>query len=153
MNQRWKSTKEPDLQLAGFSLWVFGRQYESAHDYWDGNWLNVCAQVEADSATVKASGAILHLSELAGFLNELKRLDDNLKGDARLSCIEPNLGIVIRGESLGQMTTTINITPNHMTQRHEFVFAIDQSYLKPLIASCRSIIAQYPIRGNPDPPS
>jgi hypothetical protein len=30
---------EPDLKLDGFSLWVFGRQFPDANDYWDGNWL------------------------------------------------------------------------------------------------------------------
>src|SRR5262245_58281939 len=47
---------EPDLKLGGFSLWVFGRQFPDANDYWDGNWLNVRARVEAPGALVEAPG-------------------------------------------------------------------------------------------------
>ncbi|MFO0839358.1 MAG: hypothetical protein U1D55_12645 [Phycisphaerae bacterium] len=29
----------PDFEIAGFRVCVFGRQFEQAQDYWDGNWL------------------------------------------------------------------------------------------------------------------
>jgi hypothetical protein len=29
---------EPDLVIAGLRVWVHGRQFPQAVDYWDGNW-------------------------------------------------------------------------------------------------------------------
>jgi hypothetical protein len=46
-------SEEPDLQIAGLSLWVFGYQFPNTNDFWDGNWLNVRTQVEGNGAVVK----------------------------------------------------------------------------------------------------
>jgi hypothetical protein len=65
---------EPDLKLGGFSLSVFGHQFPNATDYWDGNWLNVRARVEAPGAVVEAQGAIVTAPELARFAKRCMRL-------------------------------------------------------------------------------
>jgi hypothetical protein len=44
----------------------------------------------------------------------------------------------------------VEITPDHMTQEHNFQFEVDQSYLPSLIESCRKVLAKYPIKGTPD---
>ena len=141
---------EPDLQLAGFSLWVIGRQFPDQSDYWDGNWLNVRVRVESTEALVEAHGPILHATELESFFQELQLLDNTLAGTASLKCREPNLDIAIVGNSRGQATVAIRVTPDHMTQSHEFTFSIDQTYFQPLIAKCKIILADYPIKGTPD---
>lgn len=142
--------EEPDLKLAGLSIWVLGRQFLDQNDYWDGNWLYVRVRVEAPGATVEARGPIIHASELMSFTKELEQLDSTLTGNASLKCMEPNLDVLIRGDKHGQATTTIRITPDHMTQSHEFIFSIDQTYFKPVIAQCRKIFSDYPIKGTPD---
>ena len=137
---------EPDLGLAGLSIWVLGRQFPDQNDYWDGNWLNVRVRVEPTGATVEAHGPIIHASELESFTKELEQLDSALTGNASLKCMEPNLDVVIRGDKRGQATMTIRITPDHMTQSHEFICSIDQTYFKPFIAQCRKILSDYPIK-------
>ena len=137
---------EPDLKLGGFSLWVFGRQFPDANDYWDGNWLNVRARAEAPGASVEAQGAIVHTSELAGFVEQLESLYTNLVGEAALRCMEPNLQIVLRGDALGHVAVKIMITPDHMTQSHEFKFDLDQTYLGPFLNGCRSVLSRWPVR-------
>jgi hypothetical protein len=106
---------EPDLGLAGLSIWVVGRQFPDQNDYWDGNWLNVRVRVEATGATVEARGPIIHASELESFTKELEQLGSALTGNASLKCMEPNLDVVIRGDRRGQATMTIRITPDHIT--------------------------------------
>lgn len=133
------SIEKPDLQLAGLSLWVFGRQFPDKNDYWDGNWLNAGVRVEATDAVVEAHGAIIHAPEVESFANELELLENKLTGKASLRCTEPNLNVVIHGDSLGHATATIMVTPDHMTQSHKFIFHIDQTYFKPLIAECKKI--------------
>jgi hypothetical protein len=137
---------EPDLKLGGFSLWVFGRQFPDANDYWDGNWLNVRARVEAPGALVEAQGAIVFAPELAKFVKQLETLYATLVGEAALRCMEPNLHVAIRGESLGHLTVKLMITPDHMTQSHEFKFDLDQTYLGPFLDECRSVLSRWPVR-------
>jgi hypothetical protein len=144
--------EEPDLRLAGLSIWVLGRQFADYDDYWDGNWLNVRVRVEATGAVVEAQRPIIHVSELVTFATELERLDTTLVGNASLKCTEPNLDVAIQGETHGHATVRIKVTPDHMTQSHEFVFFIDQTYFKPLIAGCRKILSDYPIKGIRDSP-
>ena len=40
----------------------------------------------------------------------------------------------------------VEITPDQMSQRHWFDFALDQTFLPSLINQCRYIVAAYPIR-------
>ncbi|WP_315707296.1 MULTISPECIES: hypothetical protein [unclassified Bradyrhizobium] len=137
---------EPDLKLGGFSLWVFGRQFPEATDYWDGNWLNVRARVEAPGAVVEAKGAFVNIPELAGFVEQLEALHATLVGEAGLRCLEPNLEIAIRSGSRGHMAVKIMLTPDHMTQSHEFNFDLDQSHLGQLLDGCRSVLSRWPVR-------
>src|SRR5205823_9919345 len=116
---------EPDLKLGGFSLWVLGRQFPDATDYWDGNWLNVRARVETPSAVADAKGPFVTIPELATFAKELEALHASLVGEAGLRCMEPDLEIAIRSGSRGQMAAKVTLSPDHMIQSHEFKFDLD----------------------------
>ena len=46
---------KPDLRVAGFQLWVHGREFPDAQDEWDGNWLRLTAHCgEAAGASGRA---------------------------------------------------------------------------------------------------
>ncbi|MDH6258026.1 hypothetical protein [Bradyrhizobium sp. BR13661] len=137
---------EPDLKLGGFSLWVFGRQFPNATDYWDGNWLNVRARIEAPGAVVQAQGCFVFAPDLASFTRELETLHTVLVGEARLRSLEPNLEITIQCGTGGHVTARFMITPDHMTQSHEFEFYLDQTYLGPFLDGCRSVLSRWPVR-------
>jgi hypothetical protein len=143
------SPVEPDLRLGGFSLWVSGRQFPDATDYWDGNWLNVRVQIEAPGALVRAEGPLLLAQELARFAEQLEKLYEALSGVAELRCLEPNLEIAIRCGSRGQVVVKIMVTPDPMTQSHSFEFDLDQSYLGPLLDQCKSVLSRFPVRSQP----
>ena len=136
-----------DLRLAGLRIRVHGRQFPDARDDWDGNWLDVTAQCDDNGASVVARGPILHLSELERWRREAEKLFEALAGEARLDCREPNLSVLLKAASLGQITMDVSITPDHLAQKHWFRFEIDQSYLPSLIAQCRTILEAYPLRG------
>lgn len=139
--------QDPDLKLAGLSMWVLGRQFPDQADYWDGNWLEVRVRVEASGAIVKFEGHFVRVTELVSFADELEILDTTLAGEASLDCMEPYLDVRIRGERNGQATATVEVTPDNLTQFHKFIFSIDQTYYKLLIAYCRKILLDYPVRG------
>jgi hypothetical protein len=83
------------------------------------------------------------MSLLAG----CEKVFETLAGNAALDCIEPNLKVEINSTGSGHLAVRISITPDHMTQFHSYIDELDQTFLPPIIAGCRSILAKYPIRG------
>lgn len=61
----------PDLKLQGLQIWVHGRQFPDAADYWDGNWLRVTAHCGESGASVFATGSIfIFQNSIDGWLNQ-----------------------------------------------------------------------------------
>ena len=139
----------PNIELEDLQMWVHGRQFPNMQDYWDGNWLRVTARCAGAGASVSVTGPIIHLSELQRWQSESKQLRDTLKGEAKLTCIEPALAVSLKALTLGHVAMEVSITPDHMNQRHWFQFEIDQSYLDALLAQFESILGKYPLRGSP----
>jgi hypothetical protein len=138
---------EPDLRVAGLSLWVHGRAYETATDYWDGNWIRVTASCRYPGAWTSAEGTILHLPAVMRLLGGCEKVFETLEGNATLACMEPYLEVEIRSTGSGHLAVRISITPDHLTQSHSYIDELDQTFLPAIIAGCRSILAKYPIRG------
>jgi hypothetical protein len=63
--------------------------------------------------------------------------------------MEPELAMTLTAEGRGHITMVVDITSDHLSQAHRFTFTIDQSYLPPVIDSCRTILRQYPVKGQP----
>jgi len=141
---------QPDLELGGLRIWVHGREFPEAEDYWDGNWLNITVRMSASGAYAEASGPFVRIDELAFFAESLRKLHGSLKGVAELKCLEPNLYIRMEGDSVGRVAVKLEVTPDHLSQLHQFEFGTDQTYLPPLIASCEAILRNHPTRGSPD---
>jgi hypothetical protein len=136
----------PHLQIASLRVWVHGRQFPDARDYWDGNWLRVTACCSNPNSSVQTQGPLVHLGEIVGLRLTLKKLYESLGGEAALKCIEPNLDVSFVASSTGHVEVRISITPDQMTEEHVFRETIDQSYLPPMISACEDLLALYPIR-------
>ena len=139
--------RDPDLKLGGLSVWVLRREFPDAEDYWDGNWLDVFARVEAPGASVEASGPWLRNTEVGGFLDQLETVYRDLSGTAKLDCSEPYLGAEVTCDALGHVEITVSITPDHLTQSHRFTFELDQTFLQETIRGCKGVLERFPIRG------
>jgi len=138
-------TREPDLKLAGLSLWALAREFPDSDDHWDRNGIDVAAIVEAPGAHVEIRGPYLRSDELAAFREQIAALHVELKGSAKLNCIEPALNITITCDPLGHVEVVVDITPNHLSQSHQFVFAIDQSYLATALSGCQRVLSRFPV--------
>src|SRR5215210_3912044 len=141
---------EPHIKLDGLQIWIHGRQFPNEEDYWDGNWLNVTAHCGSHGAGVWTSGPILHVPDIARWLDSLEWMNKSLSGEADLVSLEPELVVELKMDSPGKISMRVEITSDHMTQEHNFQFEIDQSYLAGLIESCRKVLAKYPTKGKPD---
>ncbi|MBF0548668.1 MAG: hypothetical protein HQM08_29835 [Candidatus Riflebacteria bacterium] len=136
----------PDLNIAGFQLWVHGRQFPDSEDYDDVNWLRVTAHVGASGADVWVSGSIMQVNDIL----EIQRKCDALcKGDLTdisIQPLEPGLELHLhKADGLGHYNLKILITPNHLEQEHSFFFEIDQSYFIQIIRQCNDLINKYPV--------
>ncbi len=140
----------PDLQLGELQIWIKGRQFPNAADYWDGNWLQITAYCSARGANVWASGPFLRVPDLVRWIEGCERLHEALPGEAYLGCMEPDLSVTLRADKLGNIIMSVDITPDYLTQKHSFEFTIDQSYLPAFISACGDMLSKYPLIGKPD---
>lgn len=138
---------EPDLKLAGLSIWARAREFEQSDDYWDGNFLYIQARAEASGSYVETSGPWVRNDELASFADQLDIVMRDLRGSAELRCLEPMLAAKVEFGKRGDVTATVEITPDPVSQSHWFEFSIDQSYLTETLASCRRLLKRFPVRG------
>lgn len=138
---------EPGLRLAGFQVWVHGRQYPDEDDCWDGNWLNVSAHCGGEGASVWAQGPILDTVSVLRFRDGLAALHKTLRGAASLESVEPNVSVRVEAmDTAGHILVQVDITPNHMEQSHRFRFEIDQTYLPQVVGQCEKLLELFPVR-------
>lgn len=139
---------EPDLRVAGFQLWVHGRQFPEAQDDSDGNWLRVTAHCGASGASVWTQGAILQVTDIARFGEGCAVLLEGDTPSATLDPCEPELRLSLEAvDPLGHLRAQVEITSDHLTQAHRFEFEVDQSALPGIVRQCSTIVQEYPIRG------
>lgn len=143
---RERMLTEPSVCLTGFRLWVLGRQFPNSKDYWDGNWVMVEAECDSGASRTRARGSFIHLPELSGWRKELKKLYRRLDGDAELKCMEPDLNAKVSLNKLGTGTFTVNLTPDYMHEKHQFIFDVDQTHLPPVIDQLTAVLKEYPIK-------
>ncbi len=137
---------EPTLKIAGLRVWIHGRQYPEASDYWDGNWLRVTACCNSEGSVVFTSGPIVRVDELGRFLSGCQHLYTTLLGSAVLDCLEPNLRVELTAQTLGKIEVRLSITPDQIAESHTYIDFVDQTYLPALMASCRAVLNNFPLR-------
>lgn len=132
------------LRIAGLTVRCLGCVAPDSPDPWDRDWIEAVARVEAPGAVVELRGAWLRVAELAAFAEEVATLHRDLRGTARLRCLEPGLDVTLEAGAQGQVAMCVAITPDHLTQAHSFTFALDRSYLPGLLDALRNMLRDLP---------
>jgi hypothetical protein len=146
--RRWKEELgDPDIKIGGLRIWIHGRESPDSKDYWDANWVNVTVECQAQGSSVFTSGTIIHMSEISHFLSGAEKIHKALKGVAEMPCMEPYLSVKLEAGELGHIKISVDITPDHLQQKHNFIFETDQSYLLGLISDCKVALEKYPLIG------
>lgn len=139
---------DPDLKIAGFQLWVRGRQYPESEDFHDGNWLVATAHAGAAGASVWVEGPILMVQDVAKFVAECEAMHRGEAPSATLEPAEPELKVVLEAsDGLGHFRVRVDITPDPLHQAHRFEFEIDQSDLPGIVGQGLAILREYAVRG------
>ena len=68
---------------------------------------------------------------------------DALSGSATLEVLEPGLRLSLQLQRLGGVSAELFITPDQLTQKHNFSFGVDQTYFPPLLRGCESVLARF----------
>jgi hypothetical protein len=147
MNEREIETLgDPDLRVAGLRVWIHGRQFPDAQDYWDGNWLNATAYCVYPDSIVRVRGSFLHLTEIARFTGECQHLYERLSGKAGLDCMEPNIDVQLSAQTAGHIKVELCLRPDLSTDSHRFTDEFDQTFLPAIISQCKRILERFPLR-------
>jgi hypothetical protein len=146
MRRELEALGDADLEIASFRLWIHGRQFPDSTDYWDGNWLRVTAYCTCPDAVVRVHGSIVRIDEVVGLLHDCERMNETLKGEAALSCMETQIDVTMKARWNGGIDVRITLTPDPIKPGHVFDDATDQSRLSAIIAQCQAVIATYPPR-------
>jgi hypothetical protein len=148
-----KELGPPALKVAGFQLWVHGRQFPDAEDADDGNWLRVTGHCGASGASVWVQGSFLMITDIERFGRDCRSLYEGKGGRAGLEPFEPELRIGLEAtDQMGHIRADVELTPELLTQTHRMQFEIDQSYLPEIIEQCAAVVKAYPVRGGPAAP-
>jgi hypothetical protein len=139
----------PDVEFGGLCIWVHGRPYPDATEYWDANWLRVTASYSSAHSRVVIGGPILHLAEISDLIDGARELHATLSGEAALRCIDANLQMTLTSQARGEIAVHIEMTPDHGSESHVFEQVLDQSYLPALIRACEGVLERYPIKAEP----
>ena len=70
---------EPDLKIAGLSIWAISREFPQSDDYWDGNWLVSPITVRVKDFAAKVAAG-LRAEEIRRFRLELEQLEQAVDG-------------------------------------------------------------------------
>lgn len=139
------TSRPADLRIAGLSVWCLRRPFADSAEAWDRDVIEAVARVEAPGAMVELRGNWLRGMELAAFTESVAAVHRDLRGSARLSCLEPGLAVTLEVGKLGHVALRVDITPDQFTQSHSFSFgALDQTDLPALLAALRALLRRVP---------
>ena len=101
-------------------------------------WVDTLISVKAGGFTGTARATLL-AQELRSLLADLRQLGSELAGEVTFSTIEGQVGFVLRGTSMGELTLDGHMSDD--TGGHlQFTLALDQTYLPPVIRALGAFV-------------
>ena len=139
------TARDPDLILGGFRLWVTGKTYADVEEDYGQDLLNFETSTETLWSTLRGAGT-LSAAGLAGFDQDLTSIIDTLDGEAVLAAAEggDRLVLALAMRPLGQVDAVLDLKIGYGEEDHRIVWALDQTYLDPLVRQVRALVRAYP---------
>ncbi len=127
---------------------VFGYAYPGSVDYWDGNWLK--ARVRAKTEGFVADYPLMiRAEEVLAFLEELRLLYKDLRGEARFDTLEGQLYLSLKiVDALGYVEVRVEARhPIGTGAELDFGFVTDQTFLYGTLREVEEVANTFPVRG------
>lgn len=132
------------------AITLLGRSHPAASDYWDGNWVRAAVEVAAGGFCGKVDGD-LRADELVAFCGDLTLLNESLVGTASFTTMEEWLSISATGDGHGHIEFSCEVRDQPgIGNTLAFRLALDQTYLRPLVAQLVQAVAKFPVIGKRD---
>ena len=128
---------------------VLRREHPEATDYDDGNWL--VARIGLDVGSFQGGyEASIRSVELEGFLHHVRRLHQDLRGEAKFTTMEEQLRLHLTADGRGHVSVSGTAQDAAGTgNRLEFHLEVDQTHLTPLVTQLERVLEEFPVRGTP----
>lgn len=142
---------EPDIELEHLRIWIHGRQFPDATDYWDVNWAETTVHCEVPGASVWIGGSILHLSEIRDWAIQCHNSFDAFSpftGNIKLETMEPNLKIGLQVSQTGRINVEVDLFSDENHNSHHLSFEVDQTYMPKFTAGCENILKKFLCAGS-----
>jgi hypothetical protein len=117
-------------------------------DYHDDNWLSVTVTVSVGAFGGTFPASFL-TEEFVAFRNELKKLHETLRGDAKFTTLEDQLSLDLSCNGRGQIFLKgYALDRAGDGNRIEFQLQMDQTYLTGATRELDAIIEKFPVRAS-----
>jgi hypothetical protein len=115
----------------------------------DANWLAGEVELTAgETGTFRATHRVaLRTDELAGFRDQLRRLDREASGEAHFEHLEEQVGITVR-LSAGKRTLSVVVREPLGAELRVQDAGIGESAIREALAELEAVVAAYPVRGH-----
>lgn len=124
------------------------RRFPDAQDYWDGNWLDaeITLRVGAFRGAYEAQ---LRTDDFSRFRDALRRLYDELTGDAAFLSLEQWLRLRLVGDGRGHIAVTCDaMDAAGLGNRLTFNLELDQTELPQMLRDLEAILRDFPVKGS-----
>jgi hypothetical protein len=127
-----------------------GRRHPGLFDSSDGNWIDCDLQITVGG--FRAGFRVdLRSEEFLTFLEDVRGLMQALEGTASFATMEGQLALYLTGDGKGHMRVSGEATDDAgSSNRLQFAFDIDQTYLEPVARSLEYLLAAYPVLDGAD---
>jgi hypothetical protein len=131
------------------TLCLWGHSHPDAEDYWDGNWLYAGIEVKAGGFSGSVGGQV-RAEELVAFGEQLKQLQETLRGTAEFKTMEDWLSIRVEGDGRGHMNFRCVILDERGGRATlHCTLATDQTFTRSTLAELAAAVEAFPVRGTP----
>ncbi|MBM6618774.1 WapI family immunity protein [Bacillus suaedaesalsae] len=128
---------------------VVRRSHPETKNYWDINWITSRIQIKIPGYSVDFE-AYLRTDEILRFLNGLKSMNKDLKGNAILVNLDSFIEMECKMSHFGKLLWSFETCyPNGDGAVLTSEFESDQSYLPKLIKELEMILNAFPVIGKP----
>lgn len=96
------------------------------------------AKCDGPGAWVVAEPCCL-IGDIEKWYADLDKLYKDIEGKVSFFALESDFKIGMTGNKLGQIELTIDISSDPLTQSHQFIFELDQSYLPSVVTQLKAV--------------
>jgi hypothetical protein len=125
------------------------RSHLGCTDYWDGNWIACAINVKAGAFRGQVD-ADLRAEDFVRFRDGLRRLYDELAGNATFATMEDWLAIDVRVDGRGHFEARCELRDDPgMGNLLTFSISFDQTQLPTVLRDLDAVVLRFPVLGRP----